>query len=278
MQIALSTISCCNSTFLKRSLVRAKIMSKGENQRHKCFVLAFFFGICTWIEITMSHQFWVVTTVKNHFDYSYSLQSAFFFFSVPFILFSKSKLRRQPRDTKAAKMRIEKAKTLSQAFSKRPWMLMSPAERIWRGFPAGQQSALNGPAVLCSFWCPSALWAAKKEGQTEPRHNARRDKSCFYKGFYLEVIKRPRDNWGEHMLRQGPRFTSCFFFLIRMSSSSIQPDDWPSLTRHSQFVGGLGAPGELLMRPEVPSPAGDSVTVTWTCQDQGATYRASQVL
>lgn len=98
------------------------------------------------MKMTMNQQFWVLTTVENHFDYSYSLQSAF---SVPFILFTKSKPRRQPRDTKAVKMRIEKAKTLSQVFSMCSWALMSSAERIWRGFSCR--------AAVCSEWTSCSL-------------------------------------------------------------------------------------------------------------------------
>lgn len=58
--------------------------------------------------------------------------------------------------------------TQSQVSSVCLRMLMSEAGRTWRGSPAGQQSALNWPAVLCSFCSLKACWAARlcqKEGK-----------------------------------------------------------------------------------------------------------------
>lgn len=67
----------------------------------------------------------------------------------------------------------------------------------------GQQSALNGPAVLCSFSCPSAHRAAglcQKEGQAQPHYGAHTDKACFCEGFHSEVTNRLQDSWEDHML------------------------------------------------------------------------------
>lgn len=88
----------------------------------------------------------------------------------------------------------------SQVSSVCLWVLMSLAERIWRRFPAGQQSALNGPAVHSGVPVPAEQLGSAKKGQTEPHYIAHSDNACFYEGFHSEVTNRLQDNWGEHML------------------------------------------------------------------------------
>lgn len=171
-------------------------MPIGENHALKRSV-----GTCVEWQLLCITSFLASITAENHFDWSYSLPSAL---SVLFILFtnregSQGTQRQQKRGER------EKRKTPSQVSSVCLWVLMSWAERIWRGFPAGQQSALNGPAVLCSFWCPSARWAARlcqKKGQTDRSslHCTQWQCLLFTRGFHSEVTNRLQDNWGEHML------------------------------------------------------------------------------
>lgn len=108
---------------------------------------------------------------------------------------------------------------------------MSSTERIWRGFPAGQQSALNGPAVLCSFWCPSARWAAglcQREGRQSLSTLHTVTMPAFTRGSIQRWPTGSRITGESICSNQGRASAPSSGFLLGTWSTSIQP---PRLAR-----------------------------------------------
>lgn len=112
------------------------------------------------------------------------------------------------------------------------------------GFPAGQQSALNWPAVPCSFCCPKAHWATRlcqKEGKRHSHATLHAvTKPAFTRG---SIQRRPTGSriTGETICsNQGWASAPSSVFLWAWSPS-IQPQHSPSLTHQAWPNGELMA-------------------------------------
>lgn len=89
----------------------------------------------------------VLRTMENRFDWSYPLRAAL---SVPFILFTKSKLRSQPEDTKPAKKRGK-----SEEEDSKPSLL-----RVFVGadeLGSKDTERVSCRAAVCSEWASCSL-------------------------------------------------------------------------------------------------------------------------
>lgn len=144
------------------------------------------------------------------------------------------------------------------------------------GFPAGQQSALNWPAVPCSFCCPKAHWATRlcqKEGKRHSHATLHAvTKPAFTRG---SIQRRPTGSriTGETICsNQGWASAPSSVFLWASTTTLVQPDPsslaqwWPH------------GPKEVLMRLVYQPGCHASGLLTVTCGlADGALREAEQI-